>query len=101
VHHNPSWGLLAISKGSKCVLRAVFVQEASQGSAAEPQSGAAAPQPAAGSLCAGLHRVKRRPEEHETAAVTLEFGLANLELIIMEMVSICLLFQGDFIFHIK
>lgn len=44
-----------------------------------------------------------RLEEYKTAAVTLGFGLDNLELIMVETgsISFCLLFQGDFIFHIK
>lgn len=53
--------------------------------------------------CVDLYQVKMRLEEYKTAAVTLGFGLDNLELIMVEIgsISFCLLFQGDFIFHIK
>lgn len=52
---------------------------------------------------ADLHQVKMGLEEYKIAAVTLEFGLGNLERIIVEVgsISFCLLFQGDFLFHVK
>lgn len=52
---------------------------------------------------AGLHQVKMGLKEYKMAAVTLEFGLGNLEWIAVETgsVSFCLLFPGDFLFHLK